>query len=161
MPRLLTMALAPASATLAIRWLYSDACHGAGAEARWAARDRLARLCDEAGMDMDQVFVDLGLDRNVWWATMPLSRPSGPLPPDPAPDPVLRWLAGRVADLRFGMGELDLTPKQWRWCEDEAAGWLDRDDAPAVLHPHRKPDAAAEFLRADRGSLPGFGLEGA
>ena len=25
-----------------------------------------------------------------------------------------------------GMGELDLTPKQWRWCEDEAAGWLER-----------------------------------
>lgn len=58
----------------AIRELYRAACHGAGAPARWEARDRLARIVDEAGLDLARLFEALDLDLGAWFASRPISR---------------------------------------------------------------------------------------
>lgn len=58
----------------AIRGLYNAACHGAGAEARWEARDRMERIMDEAGLDMARVFDAMGLDLGAWFASRPIGR---------------------------------------------------------------------------------------
>jgi hypothetical protein len=57
-----------------IRALYNTACHGAGAEPRWEARDRLERTLDEAGLDLGRVFDAMGLDVGAYFASRPISR---------------------------------------------------------------------------------------
>ena len=57
-----------------IRTLYNIACHGAGAEARWQARDRLQAIADREGRKLIPMLDDLGLDVDAFFASRPISR---------------------------------------------------------------------------------------
>lgn len=58
-----------------IRALYSEACHGAGAEARWIARDRLEATASTSGHHRLGLFFDeYGLNLMNYFASRPISR---------------------------------------------------------------------------------------
>lgn len=59
-----------------IRQIYSEACHGAGAAARWAARDRLEQQARDDGVTLSALLERHGCDLAAWFASRPISRPA-------------------------------------------------------------------------------------
>lgn len=58
---------------VAIFW--QQACYGAGADARWAARDAMEGLAEQSGRDSAcSLLQDYGLDLATWFASCPISR---------------------------------------------------------------------------------------
>ncbi len=56
-----------------IREIYRQACHGAGAEPRMAARLQLLKLVDESGQRLGEFFDRHGLDLSAYFASRPIS----------------------------------------------------------------------------------------
>ena len=57
-----------------VRDLHREACHGAGAEPRWQARDEIKVIAREHGYPLWQLFDECGLDAGAYAASCPISR---------------------------------------------------------------------------------------
>lgn len=58
-----------------VRQIYNEACHGAGASVRWAARDRLEQQARDDGVTLSALLERHDCDLAAWFASMPISRP--------------------------------------------------------------------------------------
>ena len=57
-----------------VRALYREACHGAGAAPRWAARDAIKAIAYRHGYPLWQLLDECGLDAAAYSASCPISR---------------------------------------------------------------------------------------
>jgi hypothetical protein len=64
----------PATTREVVRHLYSEACHGAGAEVRNAARRLLTKLAKESDRTDTDLLAEHGLDLGAYFASRPISR---------------------------------------------------------------------------------------
>lgn len=55
-----------------VRRLYNEACHGAGAKIRNAARKSLESMCVEAGESLMEVFDKANLNMDNYFASRPI-----------------------------------------------------------------------------------------
>ena len=55
--------------------LYNEACHGAGAEPRQAARSHIEAIAERAGLRLGQLFDECGLDLTGYFASRPINAP--------------------------------------------------------------------------------------
>lgn len=55
-----------------LRRLYLEACHGAGAEPRWEARNLMQKWLLHNEVTIKEAFEDAGLDLDTYFATRPI-----------------------------------------------------------------------------------------
>lgn len=58
-----------------VRSEYREACHGAGAAARWKARDELDRVAKDGATTTPDLLRRYNLDLTAYFASCPISRP--------------------------------------------------------------------------------------